>query len=57
MTEVPRNQFIDLLCKSIDWFLYDRDLHHERSKVNNKSKETAITFSFSNKNIVIFGFM
>ena len=57
MTEVPRNQFIDLLCKSIDWFLYDRDLHHERSKVNNKSKEIAITFSFSNKNIVIFGFM
>ena len=27
MTEVPT---IDLLCKSIDWFLYDRDLRHER---------------------------
>ena len=25
-----RNQFIDLLCKSMDWFLDDRDLHHER---------------------------
>ena len=24
-----RNQFIDLLCKSMDWFLYDRDLRHE----------------------------
>ena len=23
---------IDLLCKLIDWFLYDRDLHHERVK-------------------------
>ena len=25
-----RNQFIDLLCKSMDWFLYDRDLRHQR---------------------------
>ena len=25
-----RNQSIDLLCKSIDWFLYDRGLRHER---------------------------
>ena len=24
-----RNQSIDLLCKSMDWFLHDRDLHHE----------------------------
>ena len=24
-----RNQSIDLLCKSLDWFLYDRDLRHE----------------------------
>ena len=29
--EVPsyRNQSIDLLCKSMDWFLYDRDLRHK----------------------------
>ena len=28
-----RNQFIDLLlCKSVGWFLYDRDLRHERVK-------------------------
>ena len=27
-----RNQSIDLLCKSGDWFLYDRDLHHEKVK-------------------------
>ena len=25
-----RNQCIDLLCKWMEWFLYDRDLHHER---------------------------
>ena len=24
------NQFIELLRKSMDWFLYDRGLHHER---------------------------
>ena len=28
-----RNQPINLLCKSIDWFLYDIVLHHERVKV------------------------
>ena len=27
-----RNQSIDLLCKSMDCFLYDKDLHHERVK-------------------------
>ena len=28
-----RNQSIDLLCKSVDWFLYNKDLrHHERIK-------------------------
>ena len=31
-----RNQSIDLLCKSMDWFLNDRDLRHER--VNNKTR-------------------
>ena len=25
-----RNQSIDLICKSMDWFLYDRKLRHER---------------------------
>ena len=24
------NQSIDLLCKSMDWILYDRDLRHKR---------------------------
>ena len=27
-----RNQSTDLFCKSIDWFLYNRDLCHERFK-------------------------
>ena len=27
-----RNQSIDLLCKSTDWFLYDMDLCHEKVK-------------------------
>ena len=27
-----RNQSIDLLCKSLECFLYDRDLVHERVK-------------------------
>ena len=25
-----RNQFIDLLCKLMGWFLYDRSIRHER---------------------------
>ena len=29
---IDRNQFINLLCKSVDWFLYDRDLCHEKVK-------------------------
>ena len=33
-----RNQSIDLLCKSMDWFLYDNALHHERVKTPQKQK-------------------
>ena len=29
-----RNQSIDLLCKSMDWFLYDNGLRHERVNVD-----------------------
>ena len=29
-----RNRSIDLLCKSMDWFLYDNGLRHERVKEN-----------------------
>ena len=28
-----RNQSTDLLCKSMDWFLYDRDPRHERVNI------------------------
>ena len=28
-----RNQSIDLPCKSMGWFLYDRELWHERVKI------------------------
>ena len=31
-----RNQSIDLQSKSMDWFLYDRDLRHE--KVNTRQQ-------------------
>ena len=31
-----RNQSIDLLFKSMDWFLRDNDLHHERAKMGKK---------------------
>ena len=31
-----RNQSIDLQSKSMDWFLYDNGLRHERVKVANK---------------------
>ena len=27
-----RNRSTDLLCKSMNWFLYDKDFHHERVK-------------------------
>ena len=33
-----RNQSIDLLCKSMDWFLYDNGLRHERVKVCRSSR-------------------
>ena len=32
-----RNKSIDLQSKSIDWFLYDNGLRHERVKVSNRS--------------------
>ena len=31
-----RNQSIDLLCKSMDWFLYGKGLCHERDKLTKK---------------------
>ena len=34
-----RNHSNDLLCKSVDWFLYDGDLRHERVKVSLRHRE------------------
>ena len=45
MREVPviyRNQSIDLQSKSVHWFLYDRDLHHERVKALIQSYNVAL---------------
>ena len=41
MTEAPiyRNQSINLQSKSIEWFLYDRDLCPERVKVPVNEKD------------------
>ena len=33
-----RNQSIDLLCKSVDWFLHDNGLRHERFKHSESSQ-------------------
>ena len=39
-----RNQSIGLLCKSMDWFLYDKDIRHERVKAGNEVEELLLTF-------------
>ena len=38
-----RNQSIDLLTKSIDWFLYNNNFRHERIKLYLGKKEQAST--------------
>ena len=53
-----RNQSIDLLGKSMDWFLYDKDLRHERMK---KNIESNIFFEVQNyyfvfESVLIFFF-
>ena len=42
-----RNQSIDLLCKSVDWFLYDNGLHHERVKSSVRKKSFKRKRNFS----------
>ena len=41
-----RNQSIDLQSKSMDWFLYDIDLHHERVKICIIRLQQNINFDF-----------
>ena len=51
-----RNQSIDLLYKPMDWFLYDRDLHHERLDdlklvISDQRRQTKLfLFQFSSGN-------
>ena len=47
MTEVPaRNQSVDLSSKSMDWFLYGRDLRHERVKLTQNKIAMALLVFF-----------
>ena len=46
-----RNQSIDLLRKSMDWFLYDNGLRHERVKVNVPELVHNKIYKEKNKNI------
>ena len=39
-----RNQSIDLLYKSIDWFLYERDIARQRVKSGGQKKNFLIYF-------------
>ena len=51
-----RNQSIDLLYKPMDWFLYDRDLRHERLDdlklvISDQRRQTKLfLFQFSSGN-------
>ena len=50
-----RNQSIDLLGKSMDWFLDDNGLHHERVKLGKKwRKMLSPLYSLNFKNIILF---
>ena len=39
-----RNQSIDLLCKSVDWFLYDNGPRHKRVKRKHNPRMTIICY-------------
>ena len=53
-----RNMSIDLLWKSMDWLLYDGDLHHERVKlvIGNLSLEVTATVMLKNYILKIIKF-
>ena len=42
-----RKQSIDLLCKSMDWFLYDIGFHHERVKLSSDTTATTLQELFN----------
>ena len=43
------NQSIDMLCKSVNWFLYDRDLRHRRDKCCLTGKQDREILTFKNQ--------
>ena len=43
MTEIPIIQKPNLLCKSMDWFLYDKDLCYKRVNINHLQYKTFST--------------
>ena len=47
-----RNQSIDLPSKSMDWFLYDNDLRHERVKINLKKSICRASKNLKTSNIL-----
>ena len=47
----------DLLCKSMDWFLYDRNHHHERVKVCKISFLLYFFFKYIHDPIIIIRFI
>ena len=44
-----RNQSIDLLSKSMDWFKYDNGLHHERVKLCHNISKMFEIFMYLNQ--------
>ena len=51
-----RNQSIDLQSKSFDWFLYDRDLRHERIKSQGKSFKAILRGTQQNNKVLLISF-
>ena len=51
-----RNQSTDLTCKSIDWFLYDRDLRHERVEIKVESIELKLNRSMIRCSLILTHF-
>ena len=49
-----RNQSIDLFCKSMDWFLYDNGLRHERVKTLYSCRLMQSSLKQSNKKNSLF---
>ena len=49
-----RNHSIDLLCKPMDWFLYDRGLLHERVKLLRLKYHRTIGFHMVSGGIEVY---